>query len=64
LIILSTFLADTEAGVASCRGGMDEFETRSCPEDIDGCYEFCSEFARQRPLPFLSILLSSTAARS
>ena len=44
---------------------MDEFETRSCPEDIDGCYEFCSEFvARQRPLPFLSILLSSTAARS
>ena len=36
LRILSTFLADTETGVASCRGGMDEFETRSCPEDSDG----------------------------
>ena len=36
LTILSRFLADTEAGVASCRGAVDEFETRSCPEDSDG----------------------------
>ena len=36
LRILSTFLADTEVGVAPCKGGMDEFETRSCPEDSDG----------------------------
>ena len=65
LRILSTFLTDTEAGVASCRGAVDEFETQQRPEEIDGRYKFCSEFVtRQRALPFLSVLLSSTAARS